>query len=168
MCRRWCQILRTEAAALTLRRKYFWPSVRESRFNVSGSRSLTGPAKIMGDAVFLVDATPAERSQIECALANEHVCLEFYDSAESFLDQATARLSGCVLVPSDLSGMGVRALINEIFLRDLPLAVIIICDKPDLATAVELVRAGATDFLECPISDRELRSVVRRAIGTDR
>jgi FixJ family two-component response regulator len=71
------------------------------------------------------------------------------------------------LVPSDLSGMGVRALISEIHRRNLPLAIVIIGRKSDLAIAVELVRAGATDYLEQPFAHHELRLVVRRGIGTN-
>jgi FixJ family two-component response regulator len=126
---------------------------------------LRGPAKLMGDTVYVIDATPAERRRIADALAREPVTVEAYDSAEDFLDQVTAIRSGCVLVPSDLSGMGVRALISEISRRHVPLAIVVIGHKPDLAIAVELVRAGAADFLEQPFSDRQLRSVVRNAIG---
>jgi FixJ family two-component response regulator len=121
----------------------------------------------MSDTVYVIDSMPAERSRIADALAREPVTVEVYDSAEHFLKHLTATQSGCILVPSDLSGMGVRALIGEIFRRHVPLAIVVIGDKPDLAIAVELVRAGATDFLVHPFSDRQLRSVVRQAIGTD-
>lgn len=121
----------------------------------------------MGDTVYIIDPTSTERGHITDALRNEPVTIEVYDSAEQFLSQAAAMPSGCVVVPSDLSGMGVRALIDEILRRDLPLAIVVIGRKPDLATAVELVRAGATDFLEQPFSSRQLRSVVRRAVGAD-
>jgi FixJ family two-component response regulator len=73
--------------------------------------------------------------------------------------------SGCILVPSSLSGMGVRALIIEILDRDVAIPIVVIGRNSDLATAVELVRAGATDFLEESFSDRQLRSAVRRAFS---
>ena len=62
-------------------------------------------------------------------------------------------------------GIGLRALIDEINRRQLPLAVVVIGRDSELDSAVELVRAGAFDFLEHPFSDRRLRSVMRRAIG---
>jgi two-component system, LuxR family, response regulator FixJ len=121
----------------------------------------------MGDTVYIIDATPLEYRRISDALRSEPVKIETYDSAERFLDQVAVMPSGYILVPCNLSGMGVRALIIEILSRDLPLAIVVIGRKPDLATAVELARAGATDFLEEPFSDRQLRSVVRRAFGTN-
>ena len=120
----------------------------------------------MLDDVYLIDPTAAERNQITEALAGESVTVTTYDSAEAFLAQATEVMSGCVLVPSDLRGMGVRALIRETFSRHLSLAIVIIGRQANLASAVELARAGATDFLEQPFSNGQLRSAVRRALGT--
>jgi FixJ family two-component response regulator len=82
-----------------------------------------------------------------------------------FLDQVTATVSGCVLAPLDLPGIGLRALMDEISRRRLPLAVVVIGRDSEFAIAIELVRFGAFDFLEHPFSDRRLRSVIRRAIG---
>jgi FixJ family two-component response regulator len=61
--------------------------------------------------------------------------------------------------------VGLRALMDEINHRHLPLAVIVIGRDSELAIAIELVRFGAFDFLEHPFTDRRLRSVIRCAIG---
>jgi FixJ family two-component response regulator len=68
------------------------------------------------------------------------------------------------LLPSDLSGIKARALITQIRRRKLNLAIIVVGRNSDLAVAVELVRAGATDFLEQPFSHRDLRAMIRRAM----
>ena len=119
----------------------------------------------MAETLFIVDPLPDERSRIMTALADENVAIEVYESGAQFLDQVTANASGCVVAPIDLPGIGLRALIAEINRRHLPLAVVVIGRDSELDSAVELVRAGAFDFLEHPFSDRRLRSVVRRAIG---
>ena len=119
----------------------------------------------MAETIFIVDPLPEERRRIADALANEPVLVECYDSAEQFLDQVAASASGCVLAPLDLPGIGLRALMDEIRHRHLPLAVVVIGRDSEFAIAIELVRAGAFDFLEHPFSDRRLRSVIRRAIG---
>jgi FixJ family two-component response regulator len=51
--------------------------------------------------------------------------------------------------------------------RGLSLAVIVVGDVSDFAAAVDMLRAGAIDFLERPVSDRRLRSAVREAVGAD-
>jgi FixJ family two-component response regulator len=120
----------------------------------------------MAETIYIVDALPDECRRIIDALADEPVVVKSYDDADQFLDQVAATASGCVLVPLDLAGIGLRALMDEINRRQLPLAVVVIGRDSELAIAVELARSGAFDFLECPFSDRRLLSVVRRAIGT--
>ena len=61
--------------------------------------------------------------------------------------------------------MGIRALLNAIRTGEMLLPVVVIGRDSDLATAVELVRAGAVEYLEPPVSDRRLRSVVRQTIA---
>jgi two-component system, LuxR family, response regulator FixJ len=119
----------------------------------------------MTETLFIVNATPDERDRIVGALADEAVAIEVYDTAALFLDHIGSTPSGCVLAPIDLPGIGLRALLEEINRRHLPLAVVVIGRDSEFASAVELVRAGAFDFLEHPFSDRRLRAVVRRAIG---
>jgi FixJ family two-component response regulator len=120
----------------------------------------------MSETVYIVGSYPDERHRIADALAGEPVALKSYDDAAGFLDDVAAAASGCVLAPIDLPGMGLRGLMKEIHLRQLPLAVVAIGRDSEFALAIELVRAGAFDFLELPLSDRRLRSVIRRAIGT--
>jgi len=119
----------------------------------------------MTESLFIVNATPHERDRIVSALADEAVAIEVCENAEQFLEQVAAASSGCILAPIDLPGIGLRALIDEINHRSLPLAVVVIGRDSELASAVELVRAGAFDFLEHPFSDHRLRSVIRCAIG---
>jgi FixJ family two-component response regulator len=119
----------------------------------------------MAEIIYIVDPFPDERRRIADALVDEPVSVVSYDDAVQFLDEVAPTASGCVLVPLDLPGVGLRALMEEIYRRHLPLAVVVIGRDSELAIAVELVRSGAFDFLEHPFSDRRLRSVVRRAIG---
>jgi FixJ family two-component response regulator len=117
------------------------------------------------ETVYIVDPSPDESRRMADALACEPVVVKSYDRAAQFLEQVGSIASGCVLVPVDLPGMGLRALMDEINRRQLALAVVVIGRDAEFAIAVELVRSGAFDFLEHPFSDRRLRSVIRRAIG---
>ena len=75
---------------------------------------------------YIVDRLSNERRRIADALAGEPVVVEVYDDAEQFLNQVTVNASGCVLAPLDLPGTGLRALIEEIKHRHLPLAVVVL------------------------------------------
>jgi FixJ family two-component response regulator len=120
----------------------------------------------MTETVFIIAPLLKERNRIVGALAGETVLVKGYDSAERFFDEVAANDSGCVLVPLDLPGMGLRALMDEIRRRNLALAVVVLGRGGEFEAAVELVRSGAFDFLEHPYSNSRLRLVVRRAIGT--
>jgi FixJ family two-component response regulator len=119
----------------------------------------------MAETIYIVNPLPNERRRIVDALADEPVVVKSYDDAVQFLDDVAATASGCVLAPLDLPGMDLRALMEEINRRHLPLAVVVIGRDSEFAIAIELVRSGAFDFLEHPFSDRRLREVIRRAIG---
>ncbi len=119
----------------------------------------------MTETIYIVDPILTERHRIARALVDEPVVLKSYDDAEQFLGEIGAAASGCILVPIDLPGMGLRALMQEVRRQNLALAIVVLGRDLEFSAAVELVRRGAFDFLEHPFSDRTLRSVVRRAIG---
>ena len=121
----------------------------------------------MRETVHIIDPALEECARLAAALADDAVCVQTWDSSEQFFEGSGAAASGCVLAPADLPGAGVRGLIDEIRQRRLALAVVVIGRTHDLDTAVALVRAGAADFLESPLSDRRLRSAVRRVIGAN-
>ena len=119
----------------------------------------------MGETVHIIHQLLDERVWLIDALKGEPVGVKSYDNGEQFLDEVMSNASGCVLVSHDLPGMGLRRLMTEINRRDLALAVVVLGHVSEFAGAVELVRAGAFDILEIPISGGRVRSVVRRAIG---
>jgi FixJ family two-component response regulator len=119
----------------------------------------------MAETIYIVDPLPSERRRIVDALADEPFVVRSYGDAVQFLDEVASTASGCVLAPLDLPGIGLRALMEEINHRHLPLAVVVIGRDSEFAVAIDLVRSGAFDFLDQPFSDRRLRSVIRRAIG---
>lgn len=121
----------------------------------------------MAETVYIIDPNADRSARFAAALAGEPFCVRSYDSACLFLDQACATASGCVIAGADLPRAGTRALIDEIRRRCLPLVVIVVGQAPDLSVAVDLMRAGAADFLEQPVSDRRLLAAVRQAIGID-
>ena len=115
--------------------------------------------------IYIIDLAPEARSRIAAALATEPLDVQTFAGAEEFLEALCATWSGCVIGPSDLPGMGMRALIEELQRRQPALKVIVIGRDAEDSTAVEMVRAGAVEFIEAPFSDRRLRTVVRRVIG---
>ena len=123
---------------------------------------------IVRDSIFIIDQPDDERRRIADVVGSETAQVRTFESAETFLQKVASDAEGCIIAPEDLAGMGIRALINAIRARAVPLPVIVIGRGSDLTTAIELVRAGAVEYLEPPVSDRRLRSVVRKTLAQRR
>ena len=120
------------------------------------------------DTLYIVAPLPGESSRIAEALSADPLELRACDNAEELLAQLGTGACGCVVAPADLPGMGIRSLIEEIRRRQLCLTVVVLGREDDLRVAVDLVRAGAAEFVEHPLNVRHLRAAVRRAIAAAR
>ena len=123
----------------------------------------------MRDTVYIVTPTPAESDRIIKALPAEPLDVQTFGSAAELVAAFGSGARGCVVAPVDLPPMGVRGLIDEIRRRQLCLTVVVIGrEGDDLRVAVDLVRAGAAEFVEHPFSAGRLRTAVRHAIAAAR
>jgi FixJ family two-component response regulator len=129
-----------------------------------GLASAHSSATGVSNTIFIVDPSSEKCQRLAQAVAGGDAEILAFASAEDFLLRVSSDASGCVIAPSDLAGMGVRGLITAMHARHLPLPVIVLGCDDSLPKAVELMRSGATDYLEPPLSARRLRTVVRRAI----
>ena len=100
-------------------------------------------------------------------LASEGIDIRTFESVDDFLRQveSNGECDGCVVVPSNLPGMGTRALIERIHACHRSLRVVVLGHDADVATAVELVRAGAAEYVEPPALPSRLRAAVRNALA---
>ncbi|MGH8702937.1 MAG: response regulator [Burkholderiales bacterium] len=122
----------------------------------------------MASTLNFVHPSEAERSGFAGAMATAAAAVRTFATAEQFLRSIAAEDTGCVVVPSDLPGAGTRALIDAVRARHRRLRVVVLGGSADLATAVELVRAGADEYLAPPVSTRRLRLVIRQNLATPR
>lgn len=98
-------------------------------------------------------------------LTGEMVEARMFESAETFLAQATSVGRGCVLVPSNLPEPGTRAFIETLCERNRAVRVVVLGCNGDVATAIELMRAGASEYLEPPVMAWRLRSAIQHALA---
>ncbi len=89
--------------------------------------------------------------------------IEFAD-AESALARVDATFSGIVISDLRMPGLDGRALFDRLLRCDPELPVIIMSGHGDIATAVDLVRRGAYDFLTKPLDGNVMIASVRRAL----
>ncbi len=114
--------------------------------------------------IAIVDDEPDIRSGLRQMLELEQLKpIEFAD-AESALAQIDATFAGVVISDLRMPGIDGSGLFDRLFRCDPELPVIMISGHGDIATAVDLVRRGAYDFLSKPFEGNALIASVRRAL----
>jgi FixJ family two-component response regulator len=118
--------------------------------------------------VYIVDSDPVEQQRIAAALGPEAGAVVPFGSAEAFLASMPLRAPALLIAAAVLPGMGIVQLLGELTRLKIELPVIAVGAGVDLQAAVDIMRAGAVDFIERPFSSRKLRNAVRRlAKGED-
>jgi len=116
--------------------------------------------------IFVVGGSDDQRRELVgllVRLGREIVCL---DSAETLL-AGLPRDGHFVLVSATgLPGMSGMELLKELRTRGIRCPTILISDESDIPTAVDAMRAGATDFIERPFIDRVLLRRIESALET--
>ncbi|MEW6335798.1 MAG: response regulator [Acidobacteriota bacterium] len=74
---------------------------------------------------------------------------------------------GCILLDVRMPGMSGFEVQRELARRPLAQPVVFLSGHGDIPLAVKAVRAGALDFLEKPIRERELLAAISNAIAAD-
>ncbi len=116
--------------------------------------------------VAIVDDEPDVRQALRQLLEIEHFTVSEFSNAEHALAAITAEFSGVVIADLRMPGLDGIGLFNRLARLDPELPVIMISGHGDIATAVDLVRRGAYDFLAKPFDVDRLIATVRR--GLDR
>jgi two-component system response regulator FixJ len=112
--------------------------------------------------VHIVDDDEALRRALHRLLRASGYTAPTYATAAAFLE-AAPRLTGCVLLDlrmPDIDGLEVQAQLTR---RGIRLPVIVVTGHGDIPTAVQVMKAGALDFLEKPIDEDGLLAAVRAA-----
>lgn len=122
---------------------------------------MTGPGP---KQVAIVDDEAEVRAALRQLLELEGLIpLEFADS-EQALARIDADFGGVVVADLRMPGIDGIGLFGRLARLDPELPVIMISGHGDIATAVELVRGGAYDFLSKPFDPEQLLATLRRAL----
>jgi FixJ family two-component response regulator len=119
----------------------------------------------VGITVYVIDPDPVEQRRISGVLASDAETVLPFASAETFLESRPLRTPAVLVSALVLPGMGIVDLIAELGRAGIALPVIAIGADVDVSVAVEIMRAGAADFIERPFSARRLKNAVRKLCG---
>jgi DNA-binding NtrC family response regulator len=117
----------------------------------------------MSTIVHVVGFKPDERAWIESALGRSIQSIVFVDDVEAFLASVPGGPGHCLIASADVDESATLKLVRELRNRKAPLPVIVLGPLTAFRTAIDIARFEATDFLERPVSVRQLRAAVHRA-----
>ena len=121
-----------------------------------------------GRFVYVVDGEETTRQDLSRFLRDAGYRVRVFSSGKAFLEAAPALAAGCVVLDIRRSGAGGLAIPRELKARRIGLPVIVLGDaQGDVTFGVQVMKAGAVDFLPVPYgSDQLLAAVASAAAGT--
>jgi FixJ family two-component response regulator len=118
--------------------------------------------------VYVLDPDPQERLWIESTLAPAASARNSMADASELLAHRPQPGDACLITFADRDGAAALELVRELRRAGSSLPAIVLGPHSAFRTAVDIARLEATDFLERPVSERELRAAVRRACRVTR
>lgn len=115
--------------------------------------------------VYIVDDDSHVREAMRHVLQEGGLAADAFASAEAFLDSFHPGREACLLADIGLPGMDGFALLERLKDVDSRLAKIVITANGDVSMATRAMQAGASDFIEKPISGADLIAHVRHALA---
>ena len=118
---------------------------------------------LMPITVYVIDPDPDERTWIQSALAPIAGTVVVLDDGAALLARLPASEGACLVASAEPDETATLKLVRELRGRGATLPVIVLGPHSAFRTAVDIARLEATDFLERPVSARQIRAAVSRA-----
>jgi two-component system CheB/CheR fusion protein len=118
--------------------------------------------------VYIVDDDDGLRRALGDVLQAEGLEVEDFPSSESFIAAFRPGREACLLIDATLPGMSGLDLLRYLAANGHHLPSVMITGNGDIAIAVEAMKAGATDFIEKPVSAKTLLASTERALNLAR
>ena len=114
--------------------------------------------------VFVVDDDQAVRRFLQGLIASVGLRVRAYPSAQEFLDAYESGPPGCLLLDIRMPGMSGLELQRELADRNIGLPVIFLTGHGDVPVAVNVMKAGAFDFVQKPFDTELLLDRIQKAV----
>ncbi|WP_052954628.1 PAS domain S-box protein [Microvirga vignae] len=120
-----------------------------------------------GRFVYVVDDEEATHRGLSHFLRDAGYRVRVFSSGKSFLEAAPALAAGCVVLDICRSGAGGLVVPSELKARHIGLPVIVLGDaKGNVTFGVQVMKAGAVDFLPVPYGSDQLLAAVASALAS--
>ncbi|GGZ39144.1 response regulator transcription factor [Asticcacaulis endophyticus] len=118
--------------------------------------------------IYVVDDDCLVRDGIRDLLQPMGLAIEDFGNCETFLEAYTPGKDSCLLLDVCLPGMSGLELLQTFQREGDKIPTVMITGRGDIALAVEAMKAGASDFLEKPVTRQRLMKCVEVAVKTSK
>ncbi len=160
------RIIRRDQAIRWIRNTFFPIRDQQGRICRAGgiAQDIT---RLDGLFVYIVDRPEVGRQNISNILRHAGYKVQVFSSDKSFLEAAPALAPGCVLLEIHRSDADGPFLLRELRSRRIDLPVLVVGNaEGDVTFAVEVMKAGAADFLPVPYDIGHLLTAVASAAAS--
>ena len=130
----------------------------------AGARQAAEAPATIGPVIFVVDDEAHIRNSIRTVLEADGRVVEDYASCEAFLAAYRPGGEACLLIDGYLPGMTGLELLKHLSEAGHQLPAIMITGNSDVSMAVRAMKAGASDFIEKPITGSDLLASIDQAL----
>jgi two-component system, LuxR family, response regulator FixJ len=115
--------------------------------------------------VHIVDDEDAVRTSLATLLEIHGFSTRVYQSGNEFLSKIDPAAPGCALVDLRMPGLDGIGLLQKMAESNIRVPVVMMTGFGEVATAVKAMQAGAADFLEKPLDEAELLTILNRLVA---
>lgn len=115
--------------------------------------------------VHIVDDEDAVRTSLATLLEIHGFSTRVYQSASEFLSKVDPAIPGCALIDLKMPGLDGIGLLQKMEESNIRVPVVMMTGFGEVATAVKAMKAGAADFLEKPLDEAELLTILNRLVA---
>src|SRR5881398_3436575 len=118
--------------------------------------------------VFVVDDDASVREGLGSLIRSAGLRVETFASAQEFLARSGADVPSCLVLDVRLPGLSGLDLQKRMAEVNIEMPIIFITGHGDVPTSVQVMKAGAVEFLTKPFNDAVLLDAIRGAIDRSR
>lgn len=118
--------------------------------------------------IHIVDDEDAVRTSLATLLEIHGFSTCVYQSGREFLSKVDPAVPGCALVDLKMPGLDGIGLLQKMAESNIRVPVVMMTGFGEVATAVKAMKAGAADFLEKPLDEAELLTILNRLVANSR
>ena len=115
--------------------------------------------------VYVVDDDEAVRTSLATLLTLHGFDAQVFESGRAFLDRLEPAVPACALVDVKMPGLDGIGLLERMSQAGIAVPVIMMTGFGEVPIAVKAMKAGAVDFLEKPLDEEELLTVLSRVLS---